>query len=131
MLKTIRARILVMSAISLIFVCSLGIHYWWWMKTVQDKLFLSEQFEDLFNDILEIRRYEKNFLLYSDARSLQESHDYLQRAEQIIQTLRPDIQRVMGEEALKSFLAEFSAYKLKFRRCGTIELKDVHLNKFK
>ncbi|MBZ4658993.1 MAG: integral rane sensor signal transduction histidine kinase [Desulfacinum sp.] len=111
MLKTIRARILVMSAISLIFVCSLGIHYWWWMKTVQDKLFLSEQFEDLFNDILEIRRYEKNFLLYSDARSLQESHDYLQRAEQIIQTLRPDIQRVMGEEALKSFLAEFSAYK--------------------
>lgn len=111
MFKTIRARILAISAISLIVVASLGVHYWYWMSTVGDKLILSEQFEDLFNDILEIRRFEKNFLLYSDPESLEESQAYLQRAEQIIEMLRPNIQEVMGQEAFRVFLTEFMAYK--------------------
>ncbi|SMC16519.1 Signal transduction histidine kinase [Desulfacinum hydrothermale DSM 13146] len=111
MLNTIRGRILVMSAIILLFICSLGIHYWWWMSTVQQKLLLSEQFEDLFNDILEIRRFEKNYLLYSNPRSLQESHDYLQRAEGLLKAHEKDIQRVIGPQDYQAFLKEFAAYK--------------------
>ncbi|ROR02986.1 sensor histidine kinase [Desulfosoma caldarium] len=111
MLKTIQARILAISAISLILVASLGVHYWYWMNTIGNKLILSEQFEDLFNDMLEIRRFEKNFLLYSNPTSLEEGHVYLQRAEQTMKTLWPTIQKVMGQEASRRFLSEFMAYK--------------------
>ncbi len=46
-----------------------------------------------------------------------------------------DLKREEGREIVRRLAAQsdilIENYKLKFRRCGTIELKDVHLNKFK
>ena len=42
-----------------------------------------ERVEDLYNTILEIRRYEKNFLLYQGRENLTETNRYFDRARQI------------------------------------------------
>jgi two-component system, NtrC family, sensor kinase len=44
---------------------------------------LVERADDLVNNILEIRRFEKNFLLYQKQGSLQEVRSYLKRVEEI------------------------------------------------
>ncbi|MDD2903414.1 MAG: ATP-binding protein [Syntrophales bacterium] len=47
------------------------------------RLRLVEQADDLVNNILEIRRFEKNFFLYKKPDSLKEARAYLQRVDQI------------------------------------------------
>ena len=46
-----------------------------------------ERVEDLYNTILEIRRYEKNFLLYQGRDNLAETISYFDRARQIYSEL--------------------------------------------
>ena len=47
------------------------------------RLRLVEQADDLVNNILEIRRFEKNFFLYKKPDSLKEARSYLQRVAEI------------------------------------------------
>lgn len=47
------------------------------------RLRLVERADDLVNNILEIRRFEKNFFLYRQAASLKEARSYLQRVKEI------------------------------------------------
>ncbi len=47
------------------------------------RLRLVERADDLVNNILEIRRFEKNFFLYRKAASLREARAYLQRVDEI------------------------------------------------
>ena len=42
-----------------------------------------ERYEDLYDTILEIRRYEKNFLLYKNRENIAEALDYLQHARKL------------------------------------------------
>jgi len=66
-------------------------------------LFNAQRFEDLLNDILEVRRYEKNFLLYGDPKNLTESLVYLKDTRITIKTLAKDIDRVMGKGTYVKF----------------------------
>ena len=63
---TIRAKIIAVFAIFLTCVAALTFFDWWSIVTIEQKFTNSEYFEDMFNDILEARRYEKNFLFYHD-----------------------------------------------------------------
>ena len=80
---TIRGKIITVFAIFLTSVGALTIFDWWSIETVQQKVTVSEFFEDMFNNILEARRYEKNFLFYHDRRSLDENLVYINKAIEI------------------------------------------------
>jgi len=64
MLSTIRGRIIVTFCAFLVFVAALTIFYWWSVGSIRERLLVIEKFEDLLNNILEARRYEKNFFFY-------------------------------------------------------------------
>jgi two-component system, NtrC family, sensor kinase len=110
MLVTIRGRIIGIFVVCLAFICALSVFYWWSVDSIREKLYLSEQFEDLLNNILEARRYEKNFLFYHDAESLQENILYLTKINELTQQLAPDITRVLGKKAFDQFDHSLNSY---------------------
>ncbi|MBI5588974.1 MAG: HAMP domain-containing protein [Deltaproteobacteria bacterium] len=95
---TIRGKIITVFAIFLTCVGALTIFDWWSIVTIQQKVTVSEFFEDMFNNILEARRYEKNFLFYHDRRSLDENLVYINKAIDISTNINKDIERVAGKE---------------------------------
>lgn len=58
------------------------------LKTVQRHVLLIEEMQLIANDILEARRFEKNFLLYSRVEDLKEGMAFLAKVEGLIAVLR-------------------------------------------
>ena len=83
----------------------------WTLGAVRERLLLSERYDDLLNNILEARRYEKNVLIYGDAASLAEGVDYLNQAEAQSQSLAPDMARVAGSDWPRDILDALAGYR--------------------
>ncbi|MFH0997011.1 MAG: hypothetical protein V1844_16175 [Pseudomonadota bacterium] len=107
---TIRGKIITVFAIFLTCVGALTIFDWWSIETIEQKVTVSEFFEDMFNNILEARRYEKNFLFYHDRRSLDENLVYINKAIDISTNMNKDIERVVGKE-YRRFQLDLNDYK--------------------
>ena len=111
MLNTIRGRIVAVFVACLAFVVILTAFYYWNLFSIERRLTIVESFEDLFNDILEIRRYEKNFIFYKDRDSLNETISYIDRTEQITGELTGEIANVAGQEKFKEFINNLESYR--------------------
>jgi signal transduction histidine kinase len=111
MLNTIRRRIVAVFVTCLAFVVILTGFYYWNLFSIERRLAIAENFEDLFNDILEIRRYEKNFLFYKDRDSLNQNISYINETKEITAKLTVDIAKVIGEEELQRFKSNLDSYK--------------------
>ena len=111
MLNTIRRRIVAVFVTCLAFVVILTGFYYWNLFSIERRLAIAENFEDLFNDILEIRRYEKNFLFYKDRDSLNQNISYINETKEITAKLAVDIAKVIGEEELQRFGSNLDSYK--------------------
>jgi len=111
MLNTIRGRIVAVFIACLAFVVILTAFYYWNLFSIERRLAIAENFEDLFNDILEIRRYEKNFLFYKDRDSLNETISYISKTEQITGELAVEIENVAGQEEFEKFTNNLDSYK--------------------
>ena len=107
---TIRGKIITVFTIFLTSVVALTIFDWWSIVTIEQKVTVSEFFEDMFNNILEARRYEKNFLFYHDRRSLDENLVYIYKAIDISTNMGKDIERVVGKE-YQRFQMDLNDYK--------------------
>jgi signal transduction histidine kinase len=68
------------------------------LRTISTRLVLVETADDITNTILEVRRYEKNFLLYKDGESLSELRKYLGVLKQTIDEIRTEIIHEIGSE---------------------------------
>jgi len=111
MLNTIRGRIVAVFVACLAFVVILTVFYYWNLFSIERRLGIAENFEDLFNDILEIRRYEKNFLFYRDGDSLKQNISYISETKEITVKLAVDIAQVIGEQELQRFRNNLDSYK--------------------
>lgn len=111
MFKTIKGKIIVIFGISMIFTCVVAVFYWANMHSITYKLDLIEHFGDLFNDVLEIRRFEKNFYLYRNPKSLDENLFYMSKVEQFTKNNSRDIERIAGKDAFDRFLYTLKKYK--------------------
>ncbi len=83
----------------------------WTLGAVRERLVLSERYDDLLNNILEARRYEKNVLIYGDAASLAEGADYLNQAEIQARAIAPDMAQVAGPEQAQALLGALAGYR--------------------
>ncbi len=111
MLHTIRGRIVAVFVACLAFVVILTVFYYWNLFSIERRLTIAENFEDLFNDILEIRRYEKNFLFYRDGDSLNQNISYIGQTKELTAKLAVDIAEVIGDERLQRFRSNLDSYK--------------------
>ena len=88
------------------------------IRRITTSLNLVEVADDLTNTILEVRRYEKNYLLYRDKDSLDEFKKYFGELKKNIDTMRVEIVREIGtakysmmKEAISDFEAMFNRIK--------------------
>jgi two-component system, NtrC family, sensor kinase len=109
-LRSIKGKILVMFAVTFLFVTALTALNFWNLSTLKTRMLLSEGYDDLLNNILEVRRFEKNFLIYGDNHSLVESKDYLERIDKLVADLAEDLPRLVGKQSFSEFQATLRDY---------------------
>jgi two-component system NtrC family sensor kinase len=110
-IKTIKGKITVFFVVCLSFIGFLTLLYYENIFSLENKLVTVEHFDDLLNGILELRRYEKNFILTRDIESLHETIFYLFRVEDGTKRLAESIQRVVGQEGYEKLGEEVYGYK--------------------
>jgi signal transduction histidine kinase len=85
---------------------------------ITTSLNLVEVADDLTNTILEVRRYEKNYLLYRDERSLREFRKFFDKLTRDVDTMRAEIVREIGQKkygTMKEAIADFEVLFHKIR----------------
>ncbi|MGD8916880.1 MAG: ATP-binding protein [Syntrophobacterales bacterium] len=111
MLNTIRGRIIAVLILGLILLLVITGMNFWNVLSVNKKLHIIENYDDLFNNILEVRRYEKNFILYRDVSNLKESLEYLDKAEDLATGLSSNISEIVGGNAFDRFISTLHSYR--------------------
>jgi signal transduction histidine kinase len=80
------------------------------LRTIGTRLTLVETADDITNTILEVRRYEKNFLLYKDSTSFRELKQYLAALTEDINNIETEIISEIGSgnyETMKRAIAGY------------------------
>jgi signal transduction histidine kinase len=80
-------------------------------REISHRLRLVEVADDLVNNILEIRRFEKNFFLYKQPQSLAEAILYAQRVQELYLAHEQEILKLAASQTGSSFLDTLSRYR--------------------
>lgn len=134
MMKTIRGKIALLFTICLAFVGVLSAFYYKEIFGLQEKLFIIQEFDDLRDDVLEMRRYEKNYIYYGDTGSLQESIFYLVRVEDRSERLADRIKRVVGQQDYLRFRDDLGGYRRiieENRALGKSVVDKIHMDRIR
>jgi signal transduction histidine kinase len=110
LLFSIKGQIFIVFAATFISLAALTLLNLWNVSTVKNRLLLGERYYDLFNDILEVRRFEKNYLFYGDVASLQEGRDYLTQIDSLVSNLSEDIIRITDRRTFEEFQSVLGGY---------------------
>jgi two-component system NtrC family sensor kinase len=92
-------------------------------KEIGLRLKLLELADDLFHNILEIRRFEKNFFLYKEPASLAETRAYINRVEELYLAHEPEILRLRKEFPDTEFRQTLQRYQ---EIIGQLEARPPH-----
>jgi len=120
---TIRQRLILLNYITFALIFALVSIYSYQLVSLEHKLVIMEQTDDLFNSILELRRYEKDIILQLD------NDDYLVKAQQslgkieaLFTTLTPKLEELPGNDLFLRLKANFSEYRNIFDHwCDTVD----------
>ncbi|MDA8139541.1 MAG: ATP-binding protein [Desulfobacteraceae bacterium] len=110
-MKTIRGKIIAFFFICLAFAGLLTALYYENAFSLRRKIYVIEDFDDLLNDVLELRRYEKNILLYKDPASLKEGLSYLSKVDQDYHRIKEEISTIIGAEQCTVFERGLGRYR--------------------
>ena len=110
-MKTIRFKVIIFFVAYLGFMTLNTSMYCWNIVSFRDRLGVLDQFHEMLSDILEIRRYEKNFFFYPEAGSLKEALIYLDRTDRSVDTLHGKIVGIVGQDSFDTFAHELREYK--------------------
>ena len=108
----IRRRVLLGMLLSVLAVGLIGTFSYHSLAQIERKMGFVEVIDDLGNTILEIRRYEKNFMLYGQQEDYDASREYTAKASDILVKLEGNAAEFgLSQEhaSLKSVLAEYEA----------------------
>lgn len=110
LVRSIKGQLFIVFAVTFLSVFTLTLINFLSLSTVKSRLLLGERYTDLLNDILEMRRFEKNFLFYNDVNSLKEGTEYLQRVDALVSELSDDIIRITDPATFEAFRQKLEAY---------------------
>jgi len=113
--KSIKGQIFVVFAAAFLSLIFLTLLNFWGLSTVRARLLLGERYDDLLNNILEVRRFEKNFIFYQDTASLKEGIAYLQKIDSLVEELADDIVRVTDQQSFEKFRQTLRDYEQTMR----------------
>ncbi|MCK5515745.1 MAG: hypothetical protein KAI39_02635, partial [Desulfobulbaceae bacterium] len=95
-MQTIRSRLIIILIVCFSSIAVLtGLHYYN-IFVLQKKLLLIEQFDDFNSDILELRRYEKNYFLTGNPIHFEQMDHYLSKTEKSFLKLEKDMKGILN-----------------------------------
>ncbi|MDL1970038.1 MAG: ATP-binding protein [Candidatus Desulfofervidaceae bacterium] len=112
--RSVRGRIaIVFGTYSLLMILAGLVNYCHVNKITQNFIFL-EKCDSFLNDILEIRRYEKNFLLYYEDKSYKSALYYLQKVRRFLKKNKDQIRYFIGEKTYQKLANKIDEYQKTF-----------------
>jgi len=106
----IREKLFLGFGLYLFFAVAFGILAYKDLNTISTHLLHLETADDITNTLLEIRRYEKNYLLYGDPGSLEEIGMYLATLKDGIAKIRDEAARNIGEDHVVKMMQSIAEY---------------------
>ncbi len=95
-MQTIRSRLIIILIVSFSFIVGMtGVHYYN-IFALQKKILLIEKFDDFNSDILELRRYEKNYFLTGKSAHFEQMDHYLSNTEKLFLNLEKEMKGILG-----------------------------------
>ncbi|RUM44011.1 MAG: hypothetical protein DSY80_04890 [Desulfocapsa sp.] len=117
---TIRQRLMMLNTITITIVLTLVSIYSYQLISVENNVVTMEQVDDLFNSILDLRRYEKNIMLNLDEKSPVKALTALHEIEGYLDELKPKIISAHATDTFLSLKKGYQAYREIFNRwCDT------------
>ncbi len=107
---SIRQKIIIGAALSLLVVLVFGGLSYRYLHSIKIKQHFVEVADDLSNIILEIRRYEKNYLLYASQDDLLENRNYIRKASDVLNGILPDIKSLQIVPELNRLAGQLTDY---------------------
>ncbi len=107
---SIKTKLLVTLAVGLVFVSLLGLLYYENLVTIRSRLTLVESIDDLGVAVGEMRRAEKNYLLYRDPGSAKDLVAQIEQTRKAIAEKAPELRRLQGRRYLDALQLEVSQY---------------------
>jgi two-component system, NtrC family, sensor kinase len=107
----IRRKIILAFLFSLLSVLIFSVFSFQVHREIGHRLRLLELTDDMFHNILELRRVEKNFFLYRQVASLHEAETYLKRVEEIYQGHETEILRLKKSPQQPEFGRILTSYR--------------------
>ncbi len=89
---------------------------YWVSIHIEEKVQHLELIDDLFGNILEMRRFEKNYFLYSEWSDYQEAVVYLDNTNNILQKSRGELARIIPDTELERFTQAIRDYEFNFQQ---------------
>ena len=120
--ETIRHRLMLLSAITIGMAVVLIAINSYQVISLENDLLTMEKVDALMNDILELRRYEKNILLKIEKGSVQKAMQSLFLINQDIKVLEPLIAHGIAASSFTSLISNFNSYKNVFKRWCALNL---------
>ncbi len=111
LLVSIKGQIFIVFALTLITVCALTTLNFWNISTLRQHLLIEDRYYDLLSNVLEVRRYEKNYLLYKDPSAIREAKGYLDKIDSMVKELSADMASLTDKGTAKDFLGVLGSYK--------------------
>lgn len=106
----IRQKVIVGLTICFLAIGFVGGNSYRFLREIERKQRLVEIADDLSNIILEIRRYEKNFLLYGSTDDLVENRRYIKEGLKMLSTIAPEMKKLKGAPQLEFIESGFIEY---------------------
>jgi signal transduction histidine kinase len=107
---TIRQKVLAGVIIPVLLFAVVGVVSFNYLVRLEGTLGLMEMADDLSNSILEVRRYEKNFLLYGHAEDFDESLRYIGQARTMLAAMAADVQDSRARQGMAALSAALDTY---------------------
>jgi signal transduction histidine kinase len=107
----IRQKVILGLSTGILAIGFIGVISYHYLRVIELKQDFVEIADDLRNVTLELRRYEKNYLLYGSAEDLKEHQHYIQVGLDILSKLDPDVKGLEGAPQVNLLRQEFLNYR--------------------
>jgi len=109
-MQSIRSRLIIILLVCFSFIIGLtGVDYYN-IFVLQKKMILVEQFDDFKSDILELRRYEKNYFLTGNDHHLEQMSHYLSKTKSSFSELAVEMKEILSTEEYNQCAAALITY---------------------
>ena len=122
----IRDKLLLGFGFYILFAVVCGLFAYKNLSKITTRLKLVEVADDITNTILEVRRYEKNYLLFRDKGSLEEFEKYLSAFKSHIDKIKTEIIREIGTENYTMMKKTLDEYEKLFKKIKQISYRRMN-----